>query len=318
MTDATRRAAFAVAGALLLASCGGVGPVSPSLPPVAEQSSPPSAIPPAGAPLGGTDMPELAAQGRSIRVPILMYHHIKDPKPEATAAQRRYIVRPAVFRQQLQWLKSHGYRPITLDQFSRAVHGQDVTLPEKPVIITIDDGFNDGARIAAPILEEEGFTAVYFIVVDHVQAKADDRPTYGHVDWEQLRALVAAGHEVQPHSLTHPLLAKVPREQMLREVVDSKRIMEEQLGVKMRFFCYPYGSVNDEVRQALRDAGYELGLTIRAGVEHPVGAGFMDVERIETQEDMARFEKYVTWNLAPKGAAPPPDGADAMDPGAGS
>jgi peptidoglycan/xylan/chitin deacetylase (PgdA/CDA1 family) len=91
----------------------------------------------------------------------------------------------------------------------------------------------------------------------------------GLMSWEQLRELVAGGHEVGCHSLTHPLLTGCTDDQLRAEVVESKALLERSLGTRVHSFCYPNGTYDERVLNAVERAGYSCAVTTRWGINTP-------------------------------------------------
>lgn len=85
------------------------------------------------------------------------------------------------------------------------------------------------------------------------------------MDWQHLKELVSAGIEIGAHSLTHPYLSKIPEESAKREIEDSKKLLEDKLGIEVRTFCYPYGDYNQKVRDMVAQAGYLMAFTTKRG-----------------------------------------------------
>ena len=133
------------------------------------------------------------------RIPVLAYHGvIRDPEVVDGAADPRFFaVRIAELRAQMQFLDDAGYRTITPEQYRDWVSGEDVDLPEKPVLITFDDG-ETSTRLATPILEEHDFDAVMFVVsgfADGDYGGPNGQPDW-YLTWTQLADLAATGHWV--------------------------------------------------------------------------------------------------------------------------
>lgn len=125
-------------------------------------------------------------------------------------------------------------------------------------MITFDDGYEDAATAALPILERYGFPATFYIVTEFV-----GRP--GYLSWEQVALLHASGMEIGSHSLTHPDLAALDLDAAEAQIVQSKAILEQQLGIPIRSFCYPIGSYSPEVADLVRAAGYTNAVTTHQG-----------------------------------------------------
>jgi peptidoglycan/xylan/chitin deacetylase (PgdA/CDA1 family) len=193
-------------------------------------------------------------------IPVLMYHKIARP-PAASRLKGTYVF-PDRFAAQMRELARAGFQSAPMsDVFSNGN-------PQKKIVITFDDGFRNVLENAAPILRENNFRAIQFIIHDLMGATNRWDPaepqeplmTKGEVT-EWLRA----GHEIGSHTLTHPDLTTLAPAQLRREIVDSKKALEDAFGVSIRHFCYPFGKLNPQVAGVVQEAGYETGCTIQFG-----------------------------------------------------
>ncbi|MDO8498398.1 MAG: polysaccharide deacetylase family protein [bacterium] len=187
--------------------------------------------------------------GNQLKVPILMYHYISNnPNPEDR--QRDSLATPPdKFEEQLQYLSQNGYVTITLDTLYAALKKQ-VTLPSKPIILTFDDGYIDFFINAYPILQKYHFQATVFIPTGLM-----DQGYYLH--WDQIKQMQESGLiHFAAHSVHHYQLTALSRQEALYEMTESKKILQEKLGVPINFMAYPYGSVNQEVINLAGEAGY--------------------------------------------------------------
>jgi len=132
-----------------------------------------------------TPWPTPDGQTRTVRVPILMYHYINTPPPNADAIRRDLSVPPERFREHLAYLKSQGYQTITLHDLVYALT-RGTPLPPKPIILTFDDGYEDNYTNAFPILQEFGYIGTFFIITNNPDT---GRP--GYMSWDQLREMYA-------------------------------------------------------------------------------------------------------------------------------
>src|SRR5690606_36556727 len=148
------------------------------------------------------------------RVPILMYHSITD---SPTPVTRRHAVRPADFAEQMAYLKESGFTPITFVDLASALglHGPPLRgepaprLPDKPIVITFDDGYADFHDTALPVLDKYGFRCTLFLTTGWVRdagAAAAGRPPGPTLCWSQVREAADQGVEIGGHSHSHPQL----------------------------------------------------------------------------------------------------------------
>jgi peptidoglycan/xylan/chitin deacetylase (PgdA/CDA1 family) len=216
----------------------------------------------------GTGVARNPAPSRTI--PILMYHQV-DPRPAATF--QKYVVAPRAFGLQMRWLSVAGYSPITLDALHESRTGQ-APLPARPVVITFDDGFQGCVDHAVPILRQLGFPAVFYLVAGLVGDRSRWLPAERGVEfplfgWTAARELAAEGFTLGAHSLTHPRLASLRPEHSRAELVESKAILEDRLGLAVDHLAYPYGSYDERVREQAMETGYRTACSVRIGLSDP-------------------------------------------------
>lgn len=199
------------------------------------------------------------------RLPILMYHQIT-PAPDR--AFRKYAITPSEFDAQMTWIAANGFVPIHLDD---AFGHASPRLPAKPLVITFDDGFRDCFDYAVPILASHGFTATFFVVAGLAGKRsewlrAERGVEYDLMGWDSIRSLVQSGFECGAHTMTHPRLAQLSRDDQDRELRDSRRAIEDQIGRPVRHVAYPFGSFDTAVGAAADRCGYVSGCTVAPGV----------------------------------------------------
>ncbi len=198
-------------------------------------------------------------------VPILTYHSLDDSGSVISVA-------PDAFEQHLAILADRGWTGIRLDTLLDAWAGRGA-LPERPVVITFDDGFRNLLERGVPALARHGFGATVFVVTGWA-GKAGDWPGQGDVPrlpllgWDEVREVSDAGVEVASHTVSHPHLPDVGAEKVASELDASKAVLEEQLGKQVTSFAYPYGDLDDAVVAATRQR-YRGAVTVRLGTAKP-------------------------------------------------
>jgi peptidoglycan/xylan/chitin deacetylase (PgdA/CDA1 family) len=200
---------------------------------------------------------------RASAVRILYYHSISD-------APIRSSVSPQAFESQMAHLAAEGYAFLSLeDAVERLASG--AAFPQKSAVVTLDDGFQDNYANALPILKRFEVPATIFLTVGYIGT--DRLPTLTRtdfvprpLDWREVEEMHAQGIAFGSHTLTHPMLSRVPADVARREIADSKRILEDRLGVPVPFFCYPRGDVNGAVRAMVRETGYRAAATTLPGL----------------------------------------------------
>lgn len=187
-------------------------------------------------------------------IPILMYHYVRDVD-QTDAVGYNLSVAPELFAQQMAWLHDNGYTTIQVAQLARCLRSE-ASCPDKAVVLTFDDGYSDAHSAALPILQQYGFTATFYIVSDFVGSP-------GYIGWEEIADLRDAGMEIGAHSVTHPDLTALDLATAEWQITQSKRDLEQRLGVTVVSFCYPTGLYNATLETLVSAAGYTSATTTR-------------------------------------------------------
>jgi peptidoglycan/xylan/chitin deacetylase (PgdA/CDA1 family) len=199
-----------------------------------------------------------------IRIPILMYHRVGD-----TEVDRRYTVKPKDFRRQMRYLRDHDYRVVKLETLLSLLDGEE-NVSGKVTAITFDDGFQDTFDQACPILKEFDLPATFFVISSLMGdsnrwMQRAGYPAAQLIDWKQARQLTADGFSIGSHTATHPILPEIDAASVASEIRDSKRCIEDQLSIAIRFFAYPYGRFDQRERDLVEACGYQAACSTRAG-----------------------------------------------------
>jgi peptidoglycan/xylan/chitin deacetylase (PgdA/CDA1 family) len=207
---------------------------------------------------------------------ILMYHQVA-PFPElsgAMHAHRSTYCRVERFAAQMAWLSTMGYSVLSMDQVFACVTGKAV-IPPRAVALTFDDGYDSFAEHAWPILRQHGFPAMVYLIAGLLGQPsrwfaADGRPTPPLLAAERVRELRREGCDFGGHTVHHLKLAQLEPAAIRTEVRDCKTRLEEVLGERVEHFCYPFGSHDGRVVEAVANAGYRCATTC---VRAPAQAG---------------------------------------------
>ena len=188
-------------------------------------------------------------------MPILEYHMVTDTVDEEAWS---YAVPVADFREQLDYLQSEGYTTITLLEYMKAKKGK-FELPDKPIVLTFDDGYEDNYTTLLPMLEERGMKAVVYMVTNDIGRK-------GYLTWDELRDMQNRGIEIGSHTANHQPLTSLDEKMRDDELRLSKLLMEWN-GVKTVFsFSYPNGAYDADLPGLLQQNEYLTAVTGDAGL----------------------------------------------------
>jgi len=190
-------------------------------------------------------------------VVVLLFHRVSDaiPPDGLTLGTRR-------FRQVCQLLHNR-FHPVGLGEAFRILR-QRLPIPRRTVALTFDDSYRDSLT-AGRILTEYGLPATFFLPTGYIETERRfpwDRhlPQQPNLTWDEVRQLVRMGFEVGSHTVSHPNLARLTREEALWEMAQSRTVLEEQLGQPIRWFAYPFGGIQHgrpDLVSLAEQAGYE-------------------------------------------------------------
>ncbi|MEY8297684.1 MAG: polysaccharide deacetylase family protein [Emergencia timonensis] len=216
------------------------------------------------------------------QVPILMYHGLTKKQSQVND----YFIPATTFESDMKYLKENGYTAITMTELIDYVYDKTgkIALPEKPVVITFDDGYCNNYNYATPALEKYGMKAVLSVighaceeasVADH---RAED---YCNVTWDQIKEMSDSGlWEIQNHTWdSHE--AKGGRKGASKKEWESEDVYEkilkedlsilqkklkETTGVYPNTFTWPFGAYTEDSRDLLKSMGFKATLSCNGGI----------------------------------------------------
>ncbi|MEO6814463.1 MAG: polysaccharide deacetylase family protein [Ginsengibacter sp.] len=188
------------------------------------------------------------------QVPVLCYHHIREPKPGQSETFKSYSVSPSQFAQQMKALKDSGYETVLPNQlYDYLVHG--AKLPPKPVMLTFDDTDEEQYSIGWTEMQKYGFKGVYFIMTISI-----NRPRY--MSKEQLKDLADKGNAVESHTWDHHMVTKYQGEDWDKQFVKPRKTIEDITGKPATYFAYPFGLWNQAAIPELKKAGFKMAFIL--------------------------------------------------------
>ena len=207
------------------------------------------------------------------KVPIIMYHSIlKDSKRHG-----KFVISPDTFENDLKYLTEHGYTTIVMQDLIDYVNGG--TLPEKPVMLTFDDGYSNNYLYAYPLLQKYGCKMVLSPIVRNVEESTqsqDTNPNYAQCSWDQLKEMSDSGLvELQNHSYNmHTNTGgrngtkkkkgesdEAYRQAFTEDVRKAQEAYQENIGKQPTTFAYPFGAVSNVSVNYLKEMGFQATLT---------------------------------------------------------
>jgi len=196
---------------------------------------------------------------KSSRVTFLGYHQIIT---RGNPGEMR--IRVTKFRSQMQALKDAEIPVISFRDYMKWRDGTK-EIPESCVVITIDDGYDDLADVALPILKEFKYPFTFYLYTDFLGGSGRT------LNDKEVRALIEGGGELGSHSVSHDFLVKAKRkfrnesdyqDWLVKEIKGSKESLEKKFGVTVNSFAYPYGEYNESLAKKIAEAGYSSAVTV--------------------------------------------------------
>lgn len=282
-----------------ISACQGSSPLSflrPSetpLPPTATATLAPTAtvtatptITPTLAPTATSTPSRVTIPAGSVTAPILLYHRVST---DSDKLDSQYNIPPEKFEEQMQWLFDNGYQTITVSDLANLIYNGG-EIPQRPVVITFDDGNLDMYKNVFPILKKYGYVATFYVVESYINGE-------DMVSTDQLKELIQNGWEIGSHSKTHAHLPGISEEQLPDEIRMSKLNLEEKLGVTINSFAYPFGEINDNIIRLTVNFGYKSAVGLGESVTHSLNSIFY-LFRIEIKNylSMEEFIAFFPWS----------------------
>lgn len=265
------------------------------------------------------------AHGASVAIPAIAYHDIVERR-----SSDDYAVTLDEFKQQMRYLKTQGYTPVSLKRLEEARRGA-AALPEKPVLLTFDDGLASFSSHALPVLREYDYPAIFSIVTAWVDGRTVPENYHGRLlSWEELRAIHDAGNvEIVSHSddlhrglPSNPMGNQAPaviarvyreaggyesedkfRDRIRTDLARSVQRMREELKLSPMAIAWPYGKYDAVTVEEAARLGMRYHLTLdeeptRFGMLPRINrATFHRYRRLADFDAMLSFQKYRTEQL---------------------
>ena len=189
-------------------------------------------------------------------VPVIMYHKIDE-----NSAASRLSVSPESFKRQMNFLKSHKYNVVKLEDLAEMVKKKK--FHPKTIAITFDDGYENNYLNAYPALKESGLHATIFIVPALVGAE-------GYMTWDQIIEMSDSGViSIGSHSMSHAWLPDLAEQKLDSEITGSKRSIDGHSRKEADIFSYPSGGFNQDTRAKVIKAGYKIAVRTNPGKKYP-------------------------------------------------
>ncbi|WP_025182856.1 polysaccharide deacetylase family protein [Leptospira santarosai] len=227
-------------------------------------------------------------------VPVLCYHHLA---PQG-GPMGGYNLHPNLLEEQFKFLKAAGYQTVRLDQFYSYINGKKPSdFPDKPILLTFDDGSKTHWEVLVPLLKKYGFTASIFIYPSIISSGKKY-----YMTWDQLNNALDSGVlDLGSHTLYHPKLPTMSRALIRKQLLESKQILETKTGRKVIDLAYPFGLFDPRVIEEAKAIGYRMAFTVNPGKNLP-GTPVYNIHRslVPWGQSQSAFNSILTMAPPPK------------------
>lgn len=257
---------------------------------------------------------------KGIRIPILMYHSISNEKEKG----HPYFwinTSPKRFKEHMKFLKENNYKIISLSEAVKIIdeqkledkkiklnnnfyNSETINISKKTVVLTFDDGYKDFYTEAFPILQKYNFTSTVFIPTGFInkEGKSGLR-NKSHLSWSEIIELERKGITFGSHTVSHKQMEFLNKNEIKREVMESKIVIEEKIGKSVDFFSYPFAfpernlNFHKFLSYVLEKYGYKNGVCTIIGTVHNRGDKFF-LKRIpiNSNDDICFFKAKLEGN----------------------
>ncbi len=234
-------------------------------------------------------------------LPVLMYHSVLKDK----ASTGKYVVTPKSFESDIKYLTERGYKSVTAKEVAGFVCGEN-DLPEKPYLITFDDGCYNNLTYVLPILKRYDAYAVVAVVGAYSEkfSELDEKnPSYSYLRWCDIKELADSGrveianHSYNFHSYDHKRIgAKIKKGEdkeeyrltFLRDLEKADELLYNNCQIDTKIYAYPYGAYCDQSEEILEESGYIMTFTCNEGI-NKIGKNLNDLKLLK------RFNRHGLW-----------------------
>ena len=216
---------------------------------------------------------------------IFVYHRFGDDKHPSTNTSLTQL------KNDFEYFRKNNYEVVPLSTLVKTIQdGKEV--PTNWVVLTIDDAYKSFYTNGLEIFKEYGYPFSLFVYV-----KATDEKYGDFMTWDMLKEVLPYG-EVELHSYSHPRLTNLTIEQIKADTQKSYEIFEKKMGYKPKFYAYPYGEYNDDVKEAIKDSGFEAILNQSSGATNK-NSDLFDLFRVPLvgKVDIKEKLKYTAFDV---------------------
>ncbi len=227
-----------------------------------------------------------------VRIPILLYRHIGPVAKDADPLQKDRTVSPENFELQVAWLRGQGYESVNLSDLLEHFNNQK-PLPQKAVVFTFNNGYQDTLAYAPATLKKYGFTGDFGVVTQFPGIAVGES---AYASWQDLRQAKSQGMEIvsQTQDNFDGTDKKYDNGFILRNLSDSQKDLKASLNLNLPILIYPFGHYDARYLGLARQAGFSMGLTEKSGTLIQADS-LMEIPRLEVHgnDSLETFKKLI-------------------------
>lgn len=257
-----------------------------------------------------------------IKIPILMYHHFTEGEPPS--GREGEIISVKLYEDQMSYLKSKGFNTISAAELRDFLY-YDAQLPENPIMITIDDGYESNYTLAFPILQQLNMKAIISVIVSSRGKKPGE---FQHFTWEEAQIMLESGLvEIGSHTYNLHNYAIQPQadeaipdyeDRIFHDFLIAKNGIQKNLSIDPFVFTYPYGMYNRYSQAIALELGFDIQFSVNAGVvtkdSNPLALERINVRGDESpQQVLSHIHKYMGIEESDEVQAPTAYAASPME-----
>lgn len=208
------------------------------------------------------DLEKIATSGafvKNVKLPVIMYHYVEYVKDINDVIRKKLDISPDLFEGHLRSLHNADYRTYFVKDIPDILGGK-IEYSAKTVFLTFDDGYEDFYSVVFPLLKKYQMKATIYIIYDFIGRK-------GFLTEKEIQELIKSGLvEIGSHTLDHVYLKQAPESVMRKQIIESKKKLEERFGIEIKTFAYPYGAFTKEAIDMAKEAGYTAAVSVISGM----------------------------------------------------
>ncbi len=202
-------------------------------------------------------------------IPVLMYHKIPDHELQS---QHKIYVTKERFEKHLHYFKRSGFTTLTFSDLKKFRTGEKSfsEFPQKPLVLTFDDGYRDNLENASPRLKAHGFKAQIFLLADpgissNKWDHSGTEPAHEIVSGSERKKWLGSAFEIGSHGFSHRKITELSGAEALAELVDSKNSLEKEFGAPVVSYAFTYGVTSENSSALAESAGYDYAVNTDSG-----------------------------------------------------